>query len=214
MNTNKIAADAYKYFSNLEGNKHIASEFALKAILKIVHKYQPKKVLELGLGIGSISYCILDYCLKAKNKIQYFGTEKNEFCLSAIKGYLNGFYSQIKMYDSFQNVPVDEIFDLVIIDGSDDYLKKVGSTISKNGIIIIEGDRIPQLNIVRSIFPKSIYVRVVSNYKNPEYGPFSSNDFSGGLQLIFINPTFGQKIDYWKYKLQTSINYKLRIFRG
>lgn len=213
MNTNKIAVDAYKYFSNLEGNKHIATEFALKTILKVVHKYQPKKVLELGLGIGSISYSILDYCLKSKNTIEYFGTEKNEFCLNAIKEYLNDFYYKIKLFDSFQNVPVDAVFDLVIIDGSDDFIKKVGSCISKNGIIIIEGDRIPQLNVVRSIFPKSMHIRIVSNYKNPKYGPFSSDYFSGGAQLIFVNPSFGQKIDYWKYKFQTAINYRLRYLK-
>ena len=35
MENQKIAANTYKYFSNLDGNQHIASEYALKKIIDI-----------------------------------------------------------------------------------------------------------------------------------------------------------------------------------
>jgi len=213
MTTDKIAVDAYKYFSSLEGNQHIASEFALKMILKIIAKHKPKAVLELGLGIGSISYSILSFSKMNNQEIVYYGTERNEFCLDALSKYLKEYYTKVKLYSSLSEVPTDIKFDLVIIDGSDENIKKVENCITKNGMIIIEGDRIPQLNILKTIFPKSFYTRVISNYKNPNYGPFSSENYSGGLQLIFINPNLKQKIDFWKYKIYTSLNYKKRALK-
>jgi len=213
MKSDKIAIDSYKYFSNLEGNQHIASEFALKIILKIIKIYKPIRILELGLGIGSISYSVLEFAKMNNQKINYFGTEKNEFCLNALSKYLKEYFLQVQIFSSLQEVPISEKFELVIIDGSDENIKKVESIISKHGIIIIEGDRMPQLNIIRAIFPKSLYTRVISNYKDPDYGPFSSNDYSGGLQLIFINPNLKQRIDFWYYKFFTFINYKIRALK-
>ena len=210
MTTDKAGIDTYKYFSTLEGNQNIATEFALKIITKFVKSYRPKNILELGLGIGSISYAILHYCNATNQKINYVGTEANEFCLEVLPKYLKEYYSQVTIFKTLDNVSNTEKFDFVIIDGKDESLSKVKDIISKHGIIIIEGDRIPQLSLIRSIFPNSFYTRVLSNYKNPSYGPFSATTLCGGLQLIFINPSLKQLLDYSFYKIQTAIRYRIR----
>lgn len=210
MKSDKIAIETYKYFSNLEGNQHIATEYALKIIVKTVKKYHPKNILELGLGIGSISHVVLKFCQSKNLKISYTGTEANDFCLMALPKYLKEHYKQITIFNALENVSNPEKFNLIIIDGKDDSIIKVKDIISTHGIIIIEGDRIPQLNSIRNIFPNAFYARVISNYKNPSYGPFSSGDYCGGLQLLFINPNLEQKLDYLFYKFQTAIRYKIR----
>lgn len=43
MRTDNIAIETYRYFSTLEGNQYIASEFALKVILEIIHHNKVKK---------------------------------------------------------------------------------------------------------------------------------------------------------------------------
>jgi len=210
MRVKNNAIQTYKYFSGLEGNQHIASEFALKKIIKIIERYKIKNVLELGLGIGSISYCILDFLKEVNTEINYIGTESNEFCLEVLPKYLKDHFHKIKIFDDLNNVISKGKFDLVIIDGKDENLMKIKNMISNRGIIVIEGDRMPQLELVKNNFPNSLFTRLISNYKSPEYGPFSSSDWCGGIQLIFINPNFYQKVNFIYYKVTTSIKYRLR----
>ncbi len=210
MGNQNIAIETYKYFSKLEGNKHIASEFALKKIIDIIKNYNVKSVLELGLGIGSISFCILDFSKEFNKQIEYIGTESNEFCLEVLPKYLKEHFDTIQIFNGLNEVPNNKKFDLVIIDGKDENLLEVKKIISDRGIIVIEGDRKPQLELVKSIFSDHLYVRLISNQKNPTYGPFSSLTLVGGIQMIFINPNFYQKINFIYYKIITAIRYRLR----
>ena len=117
MTTDKTGIDTYKYFSTLEGNQNIASEFALKLITKFVKSYRPKNILELGLGIGSISYAILHHSNSTNQKINYVGTEANEFCLEVLPKYLKEYYSEVTIFKTLDNVLNPEKFDFIIIDG-------------------------------------------------------------------------------------------------
>ena len=83
MKRQKIAIENYKRFCNLDGSDFIASEFALKTLLRIVKFFKVKSILEVGLGIGSVSDTILKYVNSRKLSIVYNGTENNDFCLKA-----------------------------------------------------------------------------------------------------------------------------------
>ena len=74
MNYNKTAIDVYRKFSSFEGNQHIASEFALKCVLKLVVDFKIKRILEIGLGIGCIVDSVLEFS-KEYGEIDYYGTE-------------------------------------------------------------------------------------------------------------------------------------------
>ena len=214
MKTEAIAIEAYKYFSGLEGNRNIASEYGLISILQIVERFRVNNVLEIGLGIGSVSYSVLRHCKMNNKDITYVGTETNEFCLTALPLYLNAFYENIKIYKGLAAVSGCEKFNMVIIDGQDENLHKIVSLVSRHGIVIIEGDRQPQLELVRSLFPQSVYTRIISNRKHPDYGPFPANGWGGGIQLIFVHPTFSQKLYFWKQRILTSIKYKMRSIKS
>lgn len=210
MRIQNIAVETYKYFSNLDGNQHIASEFALKKIIDIIKNYKIKNVLELGLGIGSISFCILEFSKEYNTQIEYTGTESNEFCLEVLPKYLKEHFNKVQIFKGLNEVPNNKKFEMVIIDGKDENLIQVKKIISNRGIIVIEGDRKPQLELLKNIFPDHLYVRLISNQHNPSYGPFSSLTLLGGIQLIFINPNFHQKINFIFYKISTAIKYRLR----
>lgn len=212
MNTNEASIKTYKYFSTLEGNQHIASVFALKKIVDIIEIYKVKNVLELGLGIGSISFCVLDFIKENSKTINYSGTESNDFCIKALPKYLKSHYSKLHIYNNLNEVITNTKFDLIIIDGKEENLLKIKELISERGIIIIEGDRVPQLELIQSVFSKHKYVRVVSNQLNLSYGPCSdyATHYIGGIQLIFINPNFYQKMHFLYYKIVTAIRYKIR----
>jgi hypothetical protein len=168
MNTNKLAEDKYKYFSDCDGNDHISSIYALKTILKLIDDFKVKSVLEIGLGIGSISDTILTYSESNQKNIKYVGTDED---LNSIANYSN-----------------------------------------KRALIFIEGFRITQVNTIKNIFPNYIHVEIISKEKNPNYGPFSSDNWSGGGQLIFINPNLYQRYYWLKEKLNTYLKRRLRRF--
>lgn len=211
MNIKKLAEDKYKYFCELEGNDYISSIYALKSILKLIVDYKIKSVLELGLGIGSISDTILTFSKKNKDVIQYVGTENNEFCLRELKKNVE-YYSEIELYHSLSEIKTDYKFDLIIVDGSDDGLKSIEKFCKKNTLIFIEGFRGSQVDMIKNIFPKYIHVEIISKEKNPSYGPFSAANWSGGGQLIFINPNLYQKIYWFKEKVKSYFKRRIRRF--
>lgn len=212
MNNKQRAEKYYKYFSKLEGNQHIANLFALEKILDLLRIYKPKHVLEVGLGIGSISYSIMDYLKNNDSKdFTYTGTEANQFCLNALSVNLKEHYSDLVIYGKIEDIPKTSLFDFIIIDGSDDALNRISKLISKNGIIFIEGDRKNQQDILVKLFPKHKYVHSISNYKEPEYGPFINGHWSGGGKIIYVKPTVKQNV-YWIIDKFIS-SYRNRITR-
>ncbi len=204
------ANEFYNKFSSAEGNQHIASLFALKKTLDILKLYKPKNILEIGLGIGSVSYTILEYCKRNEIEINYFGTEANEFCLKQLPLNLENHYGKIILYDSIDKINEELKFDFIIIDGADDSLEKIKNQTTVNCCIFIEGDRKFQVEKIKELFPNYLYVHTISNYKDPEYGPFSSLNWSGGGKIIFINPTLKQKTHYLYERIKTAYRFKTR----
>lgn len=214
MENRDLVIQNYKRFCECEGSDYIASEFALETILKIINFFNVNTILELGLGIGSISDTVLKYSEKNSKKISYVGTEKNEFCLMAIKKNIAN-YNQIELYSELNQIKKKQ-FDLIIIDGYDDTLIEIVNFCKKHTIIFIEGDRKGQTDTVRKIFPKSKYVNVISLNKNKSYahGYCPTSHYIGGGQLIFINPTFKMNIFWLRQKTVTYVKNKIRILKS
>jgi len=210
MNKKEICLNSYKYFSKKEGNQHIAGLFGLEKILDIIELNKTKRILEVGLGIGSIAYNILSYAEHNNLNIVYDGTELNAFCLKAIKENLGENYNKITVYSDLKELQVTEKYDIVIIGGSDESLIKLKDIISEHGVIFIEGARSLQTKAMNDLFPKHKYTNCISDFKNPDYGPFAFNKWSGGGQLIYINPNTAQLIHFVKERVKTSFRYKIK----
>lgn len=214
MKEKDLAVQNYKRFCELEGSEYIASEFALVTILKIIKIFNVSSILELGLGIGSISDTVLKCSKKESAKINYVGTEKNGFCLEALqKNVLD--YNQIELYDELNQIK-NKKFDLIIIDGYDEALEKIVCFCKKNSIVFIEGDRKGQTEMIRLTFPKSKYVNVITLNKNKPYshGGGDTNRYVGGGQLIFINPTLKMNLFWFQQKAATFIKNKIRVYKN
>jgi hypothetical protein len=198
----------YQSFCEADGCQHIASEYAIKKLDILVRRFQIQKILEVGLGIGSISGIILAI---NKNGIEldYTGTEANEFCLNALPENLKENYINLKIYSKLSEIPSNSRFNLIIIDGKDHNLEIVKDLISTNGIIAIEGDRMPQQNSLKEFFPQHKIVHCISIEKNKIYSPFPSEHWQGGLKIIFIKPTGSQKFWWMWEKISTKFKYFL-----
>lgn len=212
MNHEKIAIDNYKRFSFIEGNEYIATENGLKTILRLVSDFNVRSVLEVGLGIGSISDTIFKYAQARKTEIFYTGTEANAYCLEALKKNVER-YDQIHLFESLDQVSQDRKYDLIIVDGSDDSFKSIAAFIKPDTVIFVEGWRGSQVSQIREIFPDSVHVEIISPDKNPAYGPFPAESWGGGGQLIFTSPTFFRKMYWFKERVATFFKRRLRKFK-
>ncbi len=207
MRNNEQQSNLYQSFCEAGGNQHIASEYAIDKLNRLLQKFQIQRILEVGLGIGSISGILL--ALNRKPDLNYTGTEANDFCLKALPENLKEDYSQLKIYSDLTEIPSDKKFDLIIIDGKDHNLQAVKDLISENGIIAIEGDRMPQQDSLQELFPDHKYVHLISLKKNKSYSPFLAAHWQGGVKIIFINPTGFQKLWWVKEKISTKLKYLL-----
>lgn len=196
---------SYKKFCAVEGNQHIASEYAIRKLNQIIYKFNVNNVLEVGLGIGAVANSLLS---EHKN-LDYWGTEENAFCLRSLQNNLNSNFQRLKVFPTLSHLP-QEKFDLIIIDGKDKGLEKISYLINKNGIICIEGDRLPQQKSLLNYFPKHRFVHSISLNKNGGYSPFPATHWQGGLKIIFIKPDIGQMLWWLKEKMQTKFKYVRR----
>src|SRR4051794_39986782 len=53
------AAVVWKKYSDRPGSKHIATEFAIAGIVKWVEILKPRRVLEIGPGIGTLTEALI-----------------------------------------------------------------------------------------------------------------------------------------------------------
>ena len=210
MHYKEIAKHVYKKFSDLEGNQHIAADYALEIILRLITDFKFDKVLEIGLGIGSISDTVLEFSRKKNSPITYFGTEKNEFCLNALRRNVTDF-KRIHLYSSISAIPKSEKFNFVVIDGSDSSLVEIKTLLSKHPILFVEGGRRPQINLIKQIYPNALESEVVSIRKPPEYGPFHQK-WTGSGHIIFCEPTMYQKLYWFVEKVKSYTKRRIRKF--
>lgn len=206
MSTKYLAQKIFKKFSKFEGNQHIANEYALECILKLVKDFKVESILEIGIGIG----CIADAVLEYSSNIDYTATEANEYCLEAIKKNISQI-QRVKLYKDLSEVPANKTFDFIIIDGSDEALIQIEKMCKPTTIIFIEGSRVPQTEKIKKIFPQILHTEMISNYKNPSYGPFPTSHWCGGGQLLFPFPDFKMKNYYYKEKISTFLKRKKRM---
>lgn len=206
MSSNSLR-ETYKKFCSAEGNQHIASEYAILKMQRLIDRFQMNSVLEIGLGIGAVAGSLLS----VNANIKYSGTEENAFCLKALERNLNGNFQKLRIFSKLDGVP-QEKFDFIIIDGKDNGLEKIRQMINKHGIICIEGDRLPQLRLLSKFFPRHKFVHSISLEKNPSYSPFPPAHWQGGLKIIFVKPDLVQNLWWLKEKVRTKLKYFFRSY--
>jgi spore coat polysaccharide biosynthesis predicted glycosyltransferase SpsG len=212
MKIKKIAVENYKKFCSFKGSDYIASEFALESLLLLIVTFKVKNILELGMGIGSVSDTILKF--DQINNINYFGTENNDFCLKVLPQNVEHF-KKITLVPELKYIK-NKKFDLIIVDGLDESLVDIEKYCAESTILFMEGDRATQTAKILNIFPKSLYVNVITLEKNSPYGHEGGNihNYKGGGQLFFINPTFQMRKYWFQQKVGTFIKRKIRIISG
>jgi hypothetical protein len=136
----------------------IASEQAIGGVIKVISKHKPKKILELGAGIGTLTYTALSIIASQNiykdNGFGFFTIENNKFCLNQLPVNLKDFDNLYTVLPSTEVLPPGILFDFIIVDGGGDLDGDMGAMffgnmLAQNGIILVEGGRAFQRNLIQ-----------------------------------------------------------------
>lgn len=128
-------------FSGLPLAKHIASEWALMHLSALQRLVKPKRTLEIGAGIGTITSMLL-YSTAEITAVE----PESQFREELRKNI--GLHERLKVVADLKTV--EGPFDLVVIDG--DFPKNWEKVIGKNTLLFIEGIRANQRRVLNREF--------------------------------------------------------------
>ncbi len=208
----KIAEETYKIFSEQEGNEHIASEGALRYILKYLRRRSARNMLEIGTGIGTVCFAVLRGVEAGylDRDLAYYGTEADPFCNRKIRENI-GIDPRVHMFESFHAAPATLRFDVAVVDGQDSALALLPERMNRRGIIFVEGGRGSQINQLKNLFNTGtkrnfVIFSEIAFIKRP-YGPFVNRPYGGGT-VIILNPTVVDYLYFFMRKTATKWKYR------
>lgn len=143
----ELAREVYNLFRDKPGAQHIASEFALAHLSSVIDAEKPRRVLEMGAGIGTITYLLCHHQSRPENIIS---TEENDFCLEQLgknlpRENLNG----LEIVTSPSDIAdLDKPFDVIIFDSSHDEID-ISHLMKEGTVCFIEGSRKPTRNTIQ-----------------------------------------------------------------
>lgn len=147
--------EIWKRFLRLPGARcgsviGIASERAIATLIALVQQRRPKRILELGAGIGTLTTTILEAAreagLSGQPGFRFYTIESHPFCLEQLNNNLKAFGGGYRLVQSINAVPRDCLFDLIVVDGGGDLPNDLGvidfsSRLAQHGVILLEGGR-------------------------------------------------------------------------
>lgn len=145
----KDAAQIHAYFKSQPDSQHIATEGNIAAVVEWCRERKPSHVLELGSGIGTISYATL---ANSDATLDLF-EDNTEVCVPRLKENLKEFKRRYTIHSNYECFPPRRAYDLVIIDGATGRGNQGGfigaafsfvSYLEDIGAIFVEGNRLNQ----------------------------------------------------------------------
>lgn len=174
--------EIYEMFKKQSGSNAIAGIATLEVVVSAAQNDNPRTVLELGGGIGTISYAILKNCDAA---IDIY--EHDELCRGALAENLKGMEARYSVITDYTKLPPRRSYDLIVVDGGSGndagydggFDQAVGAYIQslKNlKTIIVEGQRRSQKYWILKALRTS-YVYDVVIYPDPSGGKKTGTRF-------------------------------------
>ncbi len=175
LSTSRISKDAariWREFYHLPGAKvgnlvGIASQKAIEGLLKNIQRFKPTRILEIGAGIGTLTYSTL-YALsrlplKDKVNLEFYTIENHPNCLEQLADNLVGFQGQYQVLSNTKKVPSNITFDFIIIDGGgnlggDMSLMNFSNLLAAGGVIFVEGGRGYQRELIKNWYADRKYI--------------------------------------------------------
>jgi hypothetical protein len=148
----KNALEVHSRYAAMAGSEQVALLFSIQELIKHLDQTSPRKVLELGGGIGTLTECLLRF-----SKSDLTVVENNEFCLNKMKKNLESF-RHFNLVTTYENLAPYSDFDMLIIDVNNGIfnVKSLLFSAKNVSVIFIEGHHLAhRLNICRTMLEKN-----------------------------------------------------------
>ncbi len=144
--------------ASLDGVVGIASEHAIAGLIEVLGRYRPRRILELGGGIGTLTYTIL--CTARRNGLtavpgfSLVTVESHPFCLEQLSKNLADFDGAYRVVPNTEELRArGETFDLLVVDGGGDLgndlgIQDVSGSLETGAVVLVEGGRIFQRRLL------------------------------------------------------------------
>lgn len=212
----------YKDFKEQTGSQNIAKPTTIEVLLEVCHEENPKRILEMGGGIGTISYLLL------KNSGAVVDIyEDNDFCLRKLDEKLSEFNGRYNIITDYKTLPPVKDYDLVVVDGGSGRKNDGGYKMAVSNIlshlnsvktVYIEGQR----HVQRTLILKSLAKKYLYTLIRYDRVFFEGKQLTGGVRikckpnkskfLRFINLIFWSFVEW--YPVKNFVYYKFKKLFG
>jgi len=165
--------EIHNFFKEKEGSQSIAGIATLEAIVSLCKRDRPATILELGGGVGTISFALLKNC---DATIDIY--EQNDFCAKMLKENLKEMEGRYTIIPDYIYLPPKREYDLIVVDGGKGKGKDGGfpqvicsyiNSLSSVKTIFVEGQRKSQKYwILEALRTRFLYTP--TKYKDPTGG--------------------------------------------
>jgi len=196
------AEQIYAQFKHYPGSEHIASENAIRGLIGVLKRARPRRILEMGSGIGTLSFTIISTMRELRpGDYQLVMVEHHPFCRAQLAINLGDEFYRTTLVRSGREIPSGE-FDLIIVDGGDTFDDRYLRFLAPHGMLFVEGHREPQRRIVEQSgrpFVRALYRSMQMEHAEHAAVLHRRNAggrtvrWSGGYWIYQMNPTWTER---------------------
>jgi len=121
-----LAESHHRAMRQEPGSEQIASAFALEVLMALLDKLKPRRVLEVGAGIGTMTAILIRHAEKV------YVVEDNTWCAAQMRKYLP---------DAQIGIGLGYLHHLTVVDGDQLPPLIVTSLLKRGGWVLVEGNR-------------------------------------------------------------------------
>lgn len=184
----------------------IASEHAIGGLIWAVERYRPRRVLELGGGIGTLTFTLAETLTRTHvDNWSLFTVENNPFCCGELVRNVSDAERLTLISDTSEIAEADRQFDLIVVDGGGDLGGDMGimdfsGMLRPGGMIFVEGHRAFQRGNIEKWYAERPVFHLSSRPLSPKLTPKNPEHRAKnkGFHLYVFEPTA------WDRKLLTA----------
>lgn len=133
-------------FRALPGSEQIASPFAIQALQHWLWTHAPRRILEVGAGIGTLSWVLAEYLASRSGPAEAVSVEDDPWCRTEWERNLASWRRRPRLVEK---VPVFEWYDLLVLDGPQ-LLSDGWACLELGASVFVEGNRRAQRAALRA----------------------------------------------------------------
>lgn len=184
-----VASEIHAQFRRQSGSDQIASEFAIHQLQTWLWSHCPRRILEVGAGIGTLSAVISDYLIVFGGHSEAVSVEDDPWCRAQWERNLAWWPAKPILFDK---IPPFDFFDFVVLDG--DQMPDDGWVcLAAGATVLIEGNRRQQRARLR---------QYLTNVGRPFCEtPSRPQDRSKGIWLIRCEPAWWERVLFFANRI-------------